>query len=168
MLWKASLFPLLRPHRVPSEDETPHLTAKQPPTRPSDGQEDPENGALCAETRAFLLQSPAFFLPQRGLSVYVPHVLTYGSGLGAHPGVTETQRCAHITPPWSPQGRRPPFRPQKAANSTGERRMLALHDSQPRSAKSHLHGEKVIIYPTRHIFFCIRSAHRQKSSTFAA
>lgn len=61
-----------------------------------------------------------------------------------------------------------PFPPQKAANSTGERRMLVLPGGRPRSAKSHLHGEKVIIYPTRHMFFCIRSAHRQKSSTFAA
>ena len=151
----------LRRWNAPPDGETA-------PLRTSDGQEDSENGALCAETRAFSLQSPAFFPLQRRLSVYVPHVLTFSSGIGAPPGVTEAQHCAHIAPPWSPQGRRPPSARKKAANSTGERRMPALPDSRPRSAKSHLHGEKVIIYPTRHMFLRIRGAHRQKSSTFAA
>ena len=43
-----------------------------------------------------------------------------------------------------------------------------FYRARTRSAKPHLRREKVIIYPTRHIFLPIRSAHRQKSSTFAA
>ena len=89
----------------------------------------------------FRCKVPRFFYRDGDFLVYVPHVLTYGSGIGAHPVVTEAQHCAHISAQWSPQGRRPPSALKKLPirQASAECRLYPIAG---RGAQNHIFTEK--------------------------
>ena len=81
------------------------------------------------------------------------------SGSCAHSGA---RRCstAHILPRRALRRGSFALLPPKSCQFVRRTSSSCFVRARTRSAKPHLRGEKVIIYPTRHMFLSIRSAHR--------